>query len=93
MTLGRTLLLSAACMVAGQAWAAEPLRIGVASDYSGPYADLGGPRSALAATMAVEDFGGTVLGRHILKRLSAATLSRSAAESGCKLADFAPAGK
>ena len=42
--------------------------------------------------MAVQDFGGTVLGRHILKRLSGATLYRSAAESGCKLADIAPAG-
>ena len=57
--------LVAACVLAGHAWAAEPLRIGVASDYSGPYVDLGGPGSALAAKMAVEDFGGSVLGRPV----------------------------
>ncbi|WP_163452147.1 ABC transporter substrate-binding protein, partial [Escherichia coli] len=32
---------------------------------SGPYADNGGPGSALAARMAIEDRGGSVLGRKI----------------------------
>lgn len=42
-----------------------PFRIGVSNDQSGPYADQGGPGSALAARMAAEDFGGKVLGRSI----------------------------
>lgn len=41
------------------------VKIGVLNDASGPYADLSGPGSVLAARMAVEDFGGTVLGRPI----------------------------
>ncbi len=43
----------------------RPFRIGVSNDQSGPYADQGGPGSALAARMAAEDFGGKVLGRTI----------------------------
>ncbi len=42
-----------------------PFRIGVINDQSGPYADQGGPGSVLAARMAVEDFGGKVLGKRI----------------------------
>ncbi len=42
-----------------------PLKIGVLSDLSGPYADSGGPGSVLAAQMAVADFGGTMKGRKI----------------------------
>lgn len=42
-----------------------PLRLGVASDLNGPYAGLGGKGSLLAAQMAAEDFGGTVLGRPV----------------------------
>ena len=45
--------------------AAGPIRIGVLNDQSGIYADLSGPGSVLAARMAVEDAGGTVLGRKI----------------------------
>ncbi|HLH51867.1 MAG TPA: ABC transporter substrate-binding protein [Roseiarcus sp.] len=41
------------------------LRIGVMNDQSGPYADLAGPGSVEAARMAIEDFGGSVLGRKI----------------------------
>jgi branched-chain amino acid transport system substrate-binding protein len=43
----------------------EPLRIGVLNDQSGPYGDFGGKTSVTAAQMAVEDFGGKVLGRQI----------------------------
>jgi branched-chain amino acid transport system substrate-binding protein len=38
------------------------VRIGVLSDMTGLYADTAGPGSAEAARMAVEDFGGKVLG-------------------------------
>jgi branched-chain amino acid transport system substrate-binding protein len=41
------------------------VRIGVLNDQSGLYADLGGPGSVVAARMAVEDFGGTVLGKPV----------------------------
>ncbi len=39
--------------------------IGIMNDQSGPYADLAGPSSVQAAHMAIEDFGGTVLGEKI----------------------------
>jgi len=41
------------------------VRIGVMNDQSGLYADLGGPGSVIAARMAAEDAGGTVLGKPI----------------------------
>ncbi len=41
------------------------VRLGFLLDMSGPYADVTGPGSAAAARMAVEDFGGTVLGAAI----------------------------
>jgi branched-chain amino acid transport system substrate-binding protein len=41
------------------------VRIGVLNDQSGLYADLGGPGSVVAARMAIEDFGGTVLGKPV----------------------------
>ncbi|MBV9751395.1 MAG: ABC transporter substrate-binding protein [Hyphomicrobiales bacterium] len=41
------------------------LKIGVLNDQSGVYADIGGKWSVEAAKMAVEDFGGTVLGAPI----------------------------
>ena len=44
---------------------APPLRIGVLNDMSGIYADIAGPGSVTAARMAVEDVGGSVLGRPI----------------------------
>jgi branched-chain amino acid transport system substrate-binding protein len=43
----------------------KPVRIGLLSDMSGPYRDVGGPGNRLATEMAIEDFGGTVLGRPI----------------------------
>lgn len=45
--------------------AKDTLKIGVLNDQSGPYADLGGQGSVIAARMAVEDFGGSVLGRKV----------------------------
>ena len=41
------------------------LKIGVATDLSSLYADINGPGAVLAAQMAIEDFGGTVLGQKI----------------------------
>ena len=60
---------AAACLVgviwgpAAQAQISDDVvRIGVLNDQSGLYADLGGPGAVVAARMAVEDAGGTVLG-------------------------------
>src|ERR1700685_616278 len=50
---------------AAPALADEPFRIGVLNDQSGPYADLSGPGGAESARMAIEDFGGSVLGKPI----------------------------
>ena len=43
----------------------DTVKIGVLNDQSGLYADLGGPGAAIAARMAVEDFGGVVLGKPV----------------------------
>jgi branched-chain amino acid transport system substrate-binding protein len=43
----------------------EPIKIGVLNDQSGIYADLAGPGSVVAARLAVEDAGGSVLGRKV----------------------------
>jgi branched-chain amino acid transport system substrate-binding protein len=43
----------------------KPVLIGLLSDMSGPYRDVGGPGNKVAAELAIEDFGGSVLGRPI----------------------------
>ena len=43
----------------------KPVRLGLLSDMSGPYRDVGGPGNRYAAELAVADFGGQVLGRPI----------------------------
>ncbi len=43
----------------------KPVRMGLCSDMGGPYRDVGGPGNRLAVEMAVQDFGGSVLGRPI----------------------------
>jgi branched-chain amino acid transport system substrate-binding protein len=45
--------------------AAQGVKIGVLNDQSGVYADFGGKGSVEAAKMAIEDFGGSVLGEKI----------------------------
>ena len=55
-------LIPFACWAQG---APPPLRIGVLADMSGTTADLGGKGAAVAAQLAVDDNGGTVLGRKI----------------------------
>jgi branched-chain amino acid transport system substrate-binding protein len=42
-----------------------PVRIGVLTDMSGLFADISGPGAVTAIQMAVDDFGGKVLGRPI----------------------------
>jgi branched-chain amino acid transport system substrate-binding protein len=42
-----------------------PVKIGVLADMSGVYADIGGQGSVEAVKMAIEDFGGSVLGKPI----------------------------
>jgi branched-chain amino acid transport system substrate-binding protein len=57
-----------AVFVAGAAHAQvsdNVVKIGVLNDMAGPYADFAGPGSVVAARMAVEDFGGQVLGKPI----------------------------
>ncbi len=43
----------------------DGLKLGVLNDLSGAFADLGGKGSIIAAQMAIEDAGGSVLGRPI----------------------------
>ncbi len=43
----------------------DVVRIGVMADQTGPYSGNGGPGSSLAVKMAVEDFGGKVLGKPV----------------------------
>jgi branched-chain amino acid transport system substrate-binding protein len=58
--------LAAAAMLALSAPAfAQGVKIGVLNDQSGVYADYGGKYSVEAAKMAIEDFGGSVLGGKI----------------------------
>lgn len=65
--LSRRTLLAASLAVPGlaRAQAAKPVRIGVLTDETGPYADSGGAGSVFAAQAAISDFGGTVLGQPI----------------------------
>ena len=61
-------LLAAAVIGAGTVRAQvsdDVVRIGVLNDQSNVYADLGGPGSVTAARMAVEDAGGSVLGKPV----------------------------
>src|SRR6266446_1825409 len=44
---------------------AQGVKIGILNDQSGVYADYGGKYSVEAAKMAVEEFGGSVLGQKI----------------------------
>ena len=52
-------------MLASAPASAQGVKIGVLNDQSGVYADYGGKGSIEAAKMAIEDFGGSVLGQKI----------------------------
>lgn len=43
----------------------DVIRIGILNDQSGPYADVGGKGSVIAAKLAVEEFGGKLLDKRI----------------------------
>lgn len=58
-------MIAAAMVLAGGAARADSLKIGVLSDFSGPYADVIGEGSVVGAKLAAEDMGGTVLGMPI----------------------------
>jgi branched-chain amino acid transport system substrate-binding protein len=59
------LLLAAGSAIQPAAAQTPPLRIGVLTDMGGMSSSTTGPGSVAAAKMAVEDFGGSVLGRPI----------------------------
>lgn len=65
----RSLLAAAGTGLASRAWAQaappKPLRIGVLTDMSGPFSANTGAASVAAARFAIEDFGGSVLGRKV----------------------------
>ena len=48
-----------------RAQSSRPVRIGLLSDMGGPYSDVGGLGNRIATELAVQDFGGSVLGRPI----------------------------
>jgi len=65
LVLASTLLVTGFAQNAHAQISDDVVKIGVLNDQTGLYADLGGPGSVVAAKMAVEDFGGTVLGKPI----------------------------
>lgn len=68
MTMLRYSLIALAMIASGAARAQvsdEVVKIGVLNDQSGVYEDIAGMKSVEVAKMAIEDFGGTVLGKRI----------------------------
>ena len=61
MHRGLRVVIVLAIMLAAGIAKADSLKIGVLSDFSGPYADVLGEGSVAAAKLAVEDMGGKVL--------------------------------
>ncbi|MGO9683675.1 MAG: ABC transporter substrate-binding protein [Beijerinckiaceae bacterium] len=57
--------LSVMATVAHAQGTGDVIRIGILNDQSGPYADVGGKGSVIAAKLAVEEFGGKLLGKRI----------------------------
>jgi branched-chain amino acid transport system substrate-binding protein len=62
-----TVAAFAALTASASAWtaASDPIVLGDIDDFSGTYADVGGNGGVEAIKMAIEDFGGTVLGRKV----------------------------
>jgi branched-chain amino acid transport system substrate-binding protein len=65
MKAGLLALLAAGVALFAAPASAQGVKIGILNDQSGVYADYGGKSSIEAAKMAVEDFGGEVLGQKI----------------------------
>ncbi|MBV8191448.1 MAG: ABC transporter substrate-binding protein [Alphaproteobacteria bacterium] len=58
--------LAIACAAPASAqFSGDVVKIGVATDMSSLYADINGPGAVIATQMAIDDFGGTVLGKKI----------------------------
>ena len=67
MSILKKLVFALSCTVLASSAQAQQasdgvVKIGILNDQSGVYADFGGKWSAEAARLAVEDFGGKVLG-------------------------------
>jgi branched-chain amino acid transport system substrate-binding protein len=58
-------ILSTMLALSGGAASADTLKIGVLTDMDGPFAQVVGAGSVVAAKLAVEDMGGKVLGMPI----------------------------
>lgn len=65
LILGATLLLGGAPGALAQKVSDDVVKIGVLTDFNGVYSDFSGQGSLTAVRMAVEDFGGKVLGKPI----------------------------
>jgi branched-chain amino acid transport system substrate-binding protein len=57
--------VAASCLLMAAPASAQGVKIGILNDQSGVYADYGGKYSVEAAKMAIEDFGGEVLGQKV----------------------------
>jgi branched-chain amino acid transport system substrate-binding protein len=62
---GALLFASTLALMPAAARAQDAVKIGILNDQSGNYAEFGGLGSVEAAKMAIEDFGGSVLGKPI----------------------------
>jgi branched-chain amino acid transport system substrate-binding protein len=65
MKLGFFAAIAACSLLLAAPALAQGVKIGVLNDQSGVYADYGGKYSVEAARMAIEDFGGEVLGHKV----------------------------
>jgi branched-chain amino acid transport system substrate-binding protein len=65
MKLGFLSAVAALSLSLGASASAQGVKIGILNDQSGVYADYGGKGSIEAAKMAIEDFGGEVLGKPV----------------------------
>lgn len=63
-TVAASLVFATGALAAGKV-SDDVVKIGVLTDMTGYYSDLAGAGSVLAAQMAIEDFGGKVLGKKI----------------------------
>ncbi len=65
LALAASAMLSLPLATTALAQGSGLIRIGVLNDQGGPYSSITGPGSVAAARMAVQDLGGTVLGRPV----------------------------
>lgn len=63
--LAASISITMCCSGAQAQTIAQPVKIGVMTDMSSLFSDIGGDGSVVAAKMAIEDFGGKVLGKPI----------------------------